>query len=532
MNLKIKAAVAALAFFLTGCTSNFLDINSNPYEPDAGQMQADGYIISAALSSLASTVISTDVNTAQYTECLMGGTLGGYFADSNTSFTRAIATYNATDNWTNVLLASEQCVPKIYSNLADLNKNTDDPVVLAIAQIMKVAAMHRVTDTYGPIPYSKINSGGELQVGYDSQEVVYDKMFEELNSSITLLTDYRTVSIPPTTDYVYGGNVEKWIKFANSLKLRLAMRIVYANETKAKEMAEGAIGHEVGVMVANSDNAQITNFGDKGNPIYTSVNYNRAADCLTGGDTHVAAEIIAYMNGYKDPRRPAYFIMSEWSNHEFIGLRHGIVIPENSITRRYSGVNVNTSSPLFWMNAAEVAFLRAEAAAIFHFDMRGEAGDFYNEGIRLSFEQWGVSGVESYMADAVNVPEIYVDPYNGVNSYNTTLSEITVAWNEDADKAEKQERIITQKWIANWQLGNEAWADYRRTGYPHIIPATVEGNQSLGVVNSKLGARRMPYPVREYTTNNVNVQQAVSNHLKGADNMATRVWWDCNPAIN
>ena len=187
----------------------------------------------------------------------MGGTLGGYFADSNTSFTRAIATYNATDNWTNVLLASEQCVPKIYSNLADLNKNTDDPVVLAIAQIMKVAAMHRVTDTYGPIPYSKINSGGELQVSYDSQEVVYDKMFEELNSSITLLTDYRTVSIPSTTDYVYGGNVEKWIKFANSLKLRLAMRIVYANETKAKEMAEKAVGHEVGVMVANSDNAQI-----------------------------------------------------------------------------------------------------------------------------------------------------------------------------------------------------------------------------------------------------------------------------------
>ena len=184
------------------------------------------------------------------------------------------------------------------------------------------------------------------------------------------------------------------------------------------------------------------------------------------------------------------------------------------------------------MNAAEVAFLRAEAAAVFHFDMRGEAGDFYNEGIRLSFEQWGVSGVESYMADAVNVPEIYVDPYNGVNSYNTTLSEITVAWNEDAGKVEKQERIITQKWIANWQLGNEAWADYRRTGYPHIIPATVEGNQSLGVVNSKLGARRMPYPVREYTTNNVNVQQAVSNHLKGADNMATRVWWDCNPAVN
>lgn len=530
MKLSIKTAVPVLALSLAGCTANFLDINSNPYEPNANQMQADGYIISAALSNLAGTVISTDVNTAQFTECLLGGPLGGYFADSNAGWAQTIANYNATDNWTNVFLASDQCVPKVYSNLTELQKNTDDPVVLAIAQIIKVAAMHRVTDTYGPIPYSNISSGGELQVAYDSQEAVYNKMFEELDAAIDVLTTYRTTSIPSTTDYIYSGNVGKWGKFANSLKLRLAMRIVYADAAKAQQMAEAAINSTLGVMTDNSDNALLTNFGDKGNPLYTAVNYNRAADCLTGGDTHAAADIIAYMNGYRDPRRSAYFIPSEWDEYEYVGLRHGIEIPENSITRHYSGVNVNSTSPITWMNAAEVAFLRAEATAVFGFKMGGSAQAFYEQGIRLSFDQWGVSGADSYIANTTNTPETYTDPY-GVNTYGVVLSSITVAWDESASTTQKQERIITQKWIANWQLGNEAWADYRRTGYPHILPATANGNKSGGIVDSKLGARRMPYPNNEYVTNNDNVRQSVSNLLKGPDNMATRVWWDCNPAI-
>lgn len=101
------------------------------------------------------------------------------------------------------------------------------------------------------------------------------------------------------------------------------------------------------------------------------------------------------------------------------------------------------------------------------------------------------------------------------------LSDITIAWDAGASPAQMQERIITQKWIANWQVGNEAWADYRRTGYPRLMPATENGNKSLGVVDSELGARRMPYPADEYTNNNVNVNNAVSSLLKGADDMAT-----------
>lgn len=535
--------LAAPVVIATACTANYMEINTNPYEPGEDQMQADGYIISATMSSLAGTVISTDVNTAQFTDCLMGGPLGGYFSDSNSAWKNSISNYNPTDDWTGVFLASDKILPTLYSNLRELQKVTDDPVVLSIATIIKVAAMHRVTDTYGPIPYSQVGVNGQLQVPYDSQEAVYDKFFEELDDAIRVLTENRMSSLPASVDYIYGGNVEKWVRFANSLKLRLAMRIVYANRNTAQTMAEAAVSHEIGVIETNADNARMTSFGEKGNPIYTAVKYNEMTssdhpdkqNCKTGGDTHAAADIIAYMNGYDDPRREKYFIASEWTTSEntpidYVGLRRGIVIPEQAVTHKYSGVKLELTSPVYWMNAAEVAFLRAEARAIFGFDMKGEAKDFYEQGVRLSFEQWGAGSADQYLTDSESVPQIYSDPY-GKNSYNEMISKITIAWNEGDSPAVKQERIITQKWIANWMLGNEAWADWRRTGYPRLIPATAEGNKSGGKVDSKFGARRMPYPQQEFTTNNANVQAALNTWLKGNNSMSARIWWDCNPDV-
>ena len=187
------------------------------------------------------------------------------------------------------------------------------------------------------------------------------------------------------------------------------------------------------------------------------------------------------------------------------------------------------------MNAAEVAFLKAEAVAVFNFNMGTDARAAYEEGIRLSFEQWGAGDASSYMADATSVPETYTDPA-GSNTYEGTLSTITVAWDENATTEQKQERIITQKWIANWLLGNEAWSDWRRTGYPRLIPVTESGNYSAGRVNSTSGARRMEYPDDEAISNSENYSYAVSSLLgEGGDNMSTRLWFDCkpdNPAYN
>ena len=535
MKLHIfRPFVCLLAAAGISCTANYMDINGNPYEPTEDQMQADGYIIGATLTALATTVVSTDVNTAQFTDVLMGGPLGGYFTTTGSFPTGTIMNFNPTDDWTNVFLASDKIIPVLYSNLRELERVTDDPITLAIAAVIKVAAMSRVTDTYGPIPYSKVGEDGKLQVPYDSQEEVYTHFFEELDHAIGVLTEHRTGAIASTADYIYGGSAEKWCRFANSLKLRLAMRIVYADKAKAQQMAESAVKSEVGVMTSNADNAMLTAFGEKGNPLYTAINYNSVTaadhpdgkDCQTGGDTHAAADIICYMNGYNDPRRPAYFIPSEWSGYQYVGMRRSIQIPSLvTVGHKYSGIKCDISSPVYWMNAAEVAFLKAEAKAVFGFDMGpGTAEDFYREGIRLSFEQWGLSGdCEAYLADATSLPASYVDPL-GKESNTGETGAITVKWDERGDFETNLEQIITQKWLAIFPSGFEAWCEFRRTGYPRLMPAT--NNRSGGVIPQGGYANRMPYPVEEYQENNAHINEALTL-LGGPDNMATRLWWDC-----
>lgn len=533
-NIIIKISLAAFSITtVLGCTGNYLNINTNPYEVNKDQTLTDGYAIGAAITAISGTVVSTDVNTAQFTDCLLGGPMGGYYSTTG-AFEKTIDNFNASDDWTRVFMASDRIIPTLYSNLNELSKITDDPVVLSVAKIIKITAMLRVTDTYGPIPYTKIGQGGKLQVEYDSQEQVYAAMFKELDEVITTLTDNKLSAFSQKADPVYDGSAVKWCRFANSLKLRMAMRIVYADEAKAKKYAEEAVHHEIGVFTSNADNAMLHTiaFGDKGNPLYTAIKYNQPTGCNTGGDTHAAADIICYMNGYKDPRRTVYFIPSEFEGIPYAGIRVSVVKPAlGKEGRKYSGVRITPTDPVLWMNAAEVAFLKAEAKAVFGFNMgAGSAEDFYNEGIRLSFAQHGVSGENDYINNATDRPDAYVDPA-GLNSYPTLLSQVTIKWDDAANKTVKQERILIQKWIANFNLGNEAWADHRRTGFPHFMPATDAGNKSDGAVSSTFGVRRMRYPLAEYSNNGANVNAAVSKLLKGKDSMSTRLWWDCNPAV-
>lgn len=156
--------------------------------------------------------------------------------------------------------------------------------------------------------------------------------------------------------------------------------------------------------------------------------------------------------------------------------------------------------------------------------------DFYDEGIRLSFEEWGVSGADTYLANTTGKPQLYADPANS-NSYAQSCPILRSHGMKGLLRPRCRSASSRRSGSPTGSWANEAWADYRRTGYPRLMPATEDGNKSLGVVDSELGARRMPYPADEYTTNNVNVNNAVSSLLKGTDNMATRMWWDCNPAI-
>ena len=195
------------------------------------------------------------------------------------------------------------------------------------------------------------------------------------------------------------------------------------------------------------------------------------------------------MNGYKDPRRAKMFTQGtvgegDAAEKGYYGLRIGTTPANKSkAVTACSSMLITDTDPILWMNAAEIAFLRSE------YELRWgsavSAQNFYEQGIRLSFEERGVAGAEDYIADEANVPEAYTDPL-GVIENNTALpqSRITIKWKED--------------------------------------------NKSGGTVNSKYGMRRLPYPSEEYSENRTNVEAAITS-LGGPDNGGTRTWWDCKP---
>lgn len=542
-------AGGSILFAAAACTGDYLDINSKQSEP--GDLSADGFALVSSMTNICSTVAPSDVNCTQFVDCLLGGTLGGYFSDG-ANFTNSYVRNNAPDNWTSVFLKDSKIISTLYTNISMVEgycEQTGEVVPLAVAQVIKVAAMNRVTDCYGPIPYSAIGFEGAVKTPYDSQEEVYNKFFEELAAARQTLLDNQTVVLSPLVDKVYSGDVTKWIRFCNSLQLRLAMRISYANPTLAKAKAEDAVNPaNGGVIEANDQNATWKNYQTSTNSMRTAIMYN-------SHDSRPSAEIACYLNGYNDPRLPMYLTESgsggsisdaqpwkveedgeltdEWMTSpegvscQYIGIRRGWYAWNRAWSIRFSDINLPGNTPALWMNASEVCFLRAEGIAVFGWDLGGSAEDFYNKGIELSFEDYGVTGAEDYIADETSVPAQYYDPSNA-NPWNGTIPAVTIKWDASASKEQMQQKIITQKWIANWKLGNEAWADYRRTGYPFLIPVAFSGASEVDI---NRGPQRLPYPSAEYTDNLQNVQYAVENYLGGPDNWATKLWWACKPGL-
>ncbi len=511
--------LTAVLLIIGSCTSDFENINKNPNEVTDDQLQALNYKIGTNIKMLQSLVIPVEEHMYQFNESLSGGPNAGYIGATVDAWLTKFETFNPSADWRKWPFVN--VISETYPPYRAIVNATDDPVAIAFAELLRVAIMHRVTDSYGPIPYSKIieDKKESLKVAYDTQEVVYMNMFEELDKAIATFIDYSTMSADGFRRYdnVYYGNISQWAKYANSLKLRMAMRISLVAPDFARQKAEEAVA--AGVITDNADNAAMHAAENRMTLIYND-----------WSDHRIGADIFNYMNGYNDPRREKMFLKNDQGN--YVGIRIGIV--PNSKARcvaRYSNMQVTSSTPYLWMNAAEVTFLRAEGA-LRGWSMGGDARTLYEQAIRLSFAERGADGVDAYIADAVSRPVAYNDPFS-LHSVATPQSTITIAW-EDGDtevvKERNLERIITQKWIAIFPLGVEAWSEYRRTGYPRLLPA-VE-NKSGGSVDVHYGARRFQYPVEEYTENAENLQTAISllnnESANGAgDVMGTRVWWDC-----
>lgn len=396
-----------------------------------------------------------------------------------------------------------------------------------VALLIQVEAMDRVTDRFGPIPYTKVGTS-LTSAPYDSQQSVYQTFFKQIDTAVTNLKTYVSANAGKSTlgasDYIYNGDYTEWLKFANSLRLRLAMRLSKADAATAQQQAQKALTDAGGLLTTPSDDAAIAQTGGRENDLH-----------MISGDwlnTNMSAAIGSYLIGYHDPRLPIYFQPANSGAGtlagQFVGIRAGSLIGSNQGT--YSNfANLNTSqtflytTPQLIMTAAEVWFLRSEAA------LRGwsseNAQTDYETGVTTSMSQWGAN-VGGYLSDATSTEANFVDPINPANNA-AALSAITIKWDNAATPEQKLERIITQKWLAIFPDGQEAWADYRRTGYPKLF--TVANNFSGGTIDSQTQVRRLPYPANEYTTNTAAVTQAVTL-LGGPDNGGTRLWWDVNKA--
>lgn len=497
---------------IVSCSEMFRDLNTDETQLTPDLMNGDNYKLGAFFPQMQESVNPVQENDYQMCNSLIGDGYGRYMSITNDGWKNNFATFNAPNYWISYPFSTT--FTKIYGPWILIKKETKgDGAYFAWAQILRVAAFHRITDMYGPIPYSKAGRGA-ASVEYDSQEDAYKAMFADLTDAISTLTECvnKNKSTNPLAAYdeVYGGDFVKWIKFANSLKLRMAMRIVYADEALAKKMAIEAINHPIGIIRKNNDNAFISFHR---NPI------NVMWDAYT--DTRVCADIVSYMEGYKDPRMERYFQLSEINGSQgYFGLRCGISIPSKAWALKYSAPAANPTDKLLWMNASEVAFILAEGA-LRGWDVGGTAEQLYEEGVKLSFEQYGLVSAETYLANDTFKPSDYVDP-QGLFS-ESSQSSITIKWRAEASFEEKLERIITQKWIAIWPLGLEAWSEQRRTGYPRFMPVKLNcsGDPSL---TSKL-ASRIPFPPDEMENNRANYSAAVQM-LNGTDSYSTRLWWD------
>ncbi|MDR0824978.1 MAG: SusD/RagB family nutrient-binding outer membrane lipoprotein [Prevotella sp.] len=528
LKIKVFAGTVLMCLSLTmiSCTDGFEKYNTDDNRLTDKDLELDMLALGGLIPTMQVDVIPTsdiDANEYQRAQNLTGDIFSGYMAaigqwngSSNNS------TYNLYfDNWNDVGFDVAYRVMGAWDQIKKKSEEYDLPSAFALSQILKVMTLHRITDNYGPIPYSRMGEGA-LGSPYDSQKEVYKAFFNDLDTAIEELDNFLKAdpNAQPLKkfDLIYKGDYRKWIVFANSLKLRLAMRIVYVEPELAKKYAMEAVNNEYGVMTGNQDNAVLRS--GLGVQIYNplKVCWDRYADIRMG------ASMESFLKGYKDPRLEVYFSKSKLADMGIYGVRNGVVINNKVSYENMSAPNIgdNTADfPVLWMCASEVYFLRAEGA-LRGWSMGGTAKDLYNKGIETSFEQRGIAGKSgNYVNDATSVPADFVDKVGSGNATATT--DIKVKWEDGVAFEKGLERIITQKWLSMFPEGQEAWSEFRRTGYPKLFP--VIKNNSNGTIDTNKQIRRIPFPKSEYSVNKNNVDEAITL-LGGPDNGGTKLWWD------
>ena len=502
-------ALLLLLGSLTGCDEDFTELNVNRVNP----------------TSLASPLVLNRAIIA--TTYLDGfGTLG--MLTYNFGIVQQIITpYGSSLSGANYDQVNGGNTPLVWTNMyrnvlkqlvAVLEQSKADPLQVNTynaARIWKAYVFMILTDTYGDVPYFEAGQGYTTEIitpKYDPQQVIYKDILKELEEASAALT---TTQAAITTDILYGGDVAKWKKLGYSLMLRAAMRHTKVDPATAEAYVKKAVSG--GVFQSNADNSVLR---------HTAIWNNHIANHLGAREKtnfYLAAPFVNYLKANNDPCLPVFavrYVGAKGGQEQTtaratsdpkvqIGMPMGYndvtitsVLAQNGVASLwdFSQVNLNTvlklDAPEFHITYAQTQLLLAEAAV--RGWVSGSAADYYTRGVRANLEQ-----MASYGPAAV-IPEATIKAYLDSQPFDTSKA---------------LEQINTQYWVASFLDGTEAWANFRRSGFPALTKNPYPGSEVQGDF-----IRRLPYPDSEIVVNSGSLNEAITR--QGPNNLDTRVWWD------
>lgn len=464
--MKNTLILVFTAIVLSGCTEDFATLNTNGNEPETA---------SGAL--LLPTVIFDLADLSVNQQFAFGNTIGQYTANYE---------FNDIDlfRWT-----SDDRFWGIYSTLQDVadieqfGTETEDPNYEAVALILRSYGFSILTDTYGDVPYSQATRAqeGVFNPAYDTQEDIYAGLLADLERAASLIDESATI----TGDILYGGNMNYWKRFANSLRLRLLLRSSNVQDNATAMSTIVSDPDQFPVFENNEQHAVYQYSGSLPDLSPYSVGRGRAYDFYLGIPT---THIIGLLTENNDPRLAVWFD-PQIGTTEFVGTAPGQLLgdvgrPDEFASKNAAFFDVANRISSAFLTASEVQFILAEAAE--KGLVSGSAGDYYAAAVRLSFAEWDLP-----------VPENYL--------------EITAPYATDT------EVLAEQKWLALYRNPLQGWLNWKRTGLPSFIAA------GPGTVNNGQVPVRLMYPALEQSVNAVNYTTAAARI--GGDNINQRVWW-------
>lgn len=519
LNRRLLTLILLGAAALTACTKKFEQINTNKNSIATVGPAELPFLFSKAQSAAPGSQWNYQV--AQ-----------NLFADQYCQYFACDATYFQSDrlfirqDWVGAAFNPmyTDVLPQLQSILTSTDSLTAEH---ALAEVWWVYTFHRVTDYWGPIPYFSAGQPA-VSVPYDAQDKIYDDFFKRLDAAAAVLKT-KTGSTPyGSYDLIYGGDVTKWLKFTNTLRLRLALRVSKVDPARAKKEGEAAIAD--GLLTTSPDDdalVQRSTKGSDGNGLSIMSDWN---------EFRMSAAMASVLNGYSDPRTSVYFVPAV-NGGGYKGLRNGLSVaqlglaPNTALTNSHvgprwaspsaGGISTYLATPQNVMATAEAYFLMAEASLL-GWNVGGKTTQqLYEGGITQSMRQWGITDatvINNYITSTATP----VAPGDGLGS--PAVSNVPIKWSTDPTMQLPQ--IMTQKWLAMFPDGMEGWADWRRS---HVMKLyTVVNSDNADIPDpSKAWIRRIPFLLTEQQNNAAAVKAAVPL-LNGPDKVTTPLWWDKN----